>query len=877
MQKLTLSARSKRAKRSPLGIALLIFFIAGGTLLSIQLTQQVVHAAATNLAVTTFKNDNAHTGQYPNETLLNTTNVNSSQFGKRVSYPVDGQLYAQPLYLPNLTIGGIIHNVVFAATENDSVYAFDADQTSTVAPLWKTSLLPGGATAVPISSVFNCGDLNPVIGITGTPVIDPSTNTMYVVAYSQEGANLVYRLHALNVTTGLEKGTPIVIQGSAPGTGAGSVGGTIAFDPHTGRQRAALILANGEVYIAFSSFCDSGTYHGWIFSYSFNGSTFQQVNAYDDTPAGSQGGLWGGDAPLVTDNNGNFYFIDGNGSFNANTGGNDVGDSFVRLNAQLQRQDYFTPFNQLCLDQGDIDLGSGGPLLLSGSNVLIGAGKEGRPYVVSTTNMGQYTADPNLTCGSAEANRTDIDKVQQELPPGTAPSFSVPTFWNGPNGQYVYFSVNGGPTKAYSWINGKLSTTPTSTTAVSLGFTGGNAVVSSNGTAAGTGILWTIGSDTILRAYDASNLASELYDSNQNASRDGLNGYVKYSTIALANGKAFVGTSANLAIFGLLSTSGPTPTPTNTPTSGAGGIQINAGGPAVAPFIADADFSGGATAGTGNTITTTGVTNPAPQAVYQTNRYGNFTYTIPGLNAGKSYTVRLHFAEEYWTAAGKRVFNVSLNGTQVLTNFDIFATAGAEYKAVVEQFAATASTGGTIGIQFASVVDNAQVNGIEVLGSSSPTPTPTPTPPPTGSMQINCGGPAVAPFVADTDFTGGTAVTHANTINTSGVSNPAPVAVYQSNRFGNFTYIIPGLTAGKSYTVRLHFAEIYWTAAGQRIFNVSINSTQVLTNFDIIAAAGAANKAVMEQFTATASASGTITIQFITVKDNAQVNGIEIM
>jgi hypothetical protein len=889
MQKLTPSARLKKAKRSFLGIALLFFLIAGGIFLSTNLKPQVAHAAATNLAVTTYRNDNAHTGQYPNETALNTTNVNASQFGKRVSYPVDGQLYAQPLYLPNLTIGGQVHNVVFAATENDSVYAFDADQTSAVAPLWKTSLLPSGATAVPISSVFNCGDLNPVIGITGTPVIDPSTNTMYVVAYSQEGGNLVYRLHALDVTTGLEKGTPIVIQGSAPGTGAGSVGGTISFDPHTGRQRSALVLSGGKIYITFSSFCDSGTYHGWIFSYNFNGSTFQQANAYDDTPAGSQGGIWGGDGALATDDNGNFYFMDGNGSFNANTGGTDVGDSFVRLNAQLQLQDYFTPFNQLCLDQGDVDLGSGGPLLLTGSNVLIGAGKEGRPYVISTTNMGKYTADPNLTCGSAEENRTDIDKIQQELPPGAVGStFSIPAFWNGPNGQYVYFSVNGGPTKAFSWINGKLSTAPTSMTAASLGFTGGDAVVSSDGTAPGTGILWTIGSDSILRAYDASNLANELYDSSQNASRDGLNGYVKYSTVALANGEAFVGTSANLAIFGLLSSSSPTPTPTSTPTSGAGGIQINAGGPAASPFIADADFAGGATSATGNAITTTGVTNPAPQAVYQTNRYGTFSYTIPGLTAGKSYTVRLHFAETYWTAAGKRTFNVSINGTQVLTNFDIFATAGGEYIAVVEQFSATASTGGTIGIQFTSAVDNAQVNGIEVLGgtSTTPTPTPTPTPPPTptptpppgnGSVQINAGGPAVSPFIADTDFTGGTTVTSTNTIDTSGVTNPAPQAVYQTNRYGNFTYAIPGLTAGKSYTVRLHFAETYWTATGKRTFNVSINSTQVLTKFDIFATAGAANKAVVEQLTATASSSGAITIQFTSVVDNAQVNGIEVL
>lgn len=306
----------------------------------------------------------------------------------------------------------------------------------------------------------------------------------------------------------------------------------------------------------------------------------------------------------------------------------------------------------------------------------------------------------------------------------------------------------------------------------------------------------------------------------------------------------------------------------------AGGAQINAGGPAVSPFSADADFSGGTTASTSNTIDTSGVTNPAPQAVYQSNRYGNFTYTIPGLTASANYTVRLHFAETYWSAAGKRLFNVSMNGQQVLSNFDIFATAGGAYKAVVEQFSATASTGGSVTIQFSDVVDQAQVNGIEVLSASSPSPTPTPA---AGGVQINAGGSAVAPFVADTDFSGGTAVSSGNAIDTSGVSNPAPQAVYQSNRYGNFTYTIPGLTPGAGYTVRLDFAETYWSSAGQRVFNVSMNGQQVLTNFDIIGAAGAANKAVNEQFTVTASSGGSLTLQFTAVKDNAQVNGIEVL
>src|SRR5882762_6136847 len=662
-------------------LALLSFTLL--TLFATAFTQQVAHAAPTNLAVTTQRNDNAGTGQYPNETTLTTANVNASQFGKRVSYPVDGQLYAQPLYLPNLSTGGSTHNVVFAATENDSVYAFDADQANAVAPLWKTSLLPGGAT--PVQSSFQpCGDLQPIIGITSTPVIDPATNTLFVVAYSQENGSQVYRLHALDVTTGQDRSAPTVIQ----------VSGTTTFNANVERQRSSLMLVNGKIYIAFSSFCDVGAYHGWILAYTYNGTAFQQTNTYNASANGAAGGIWGPYYAVVADNAGNIYTITGNGTFDANTGGPDVGDSFVRLNSQLQRQDFFTPFNQSCLSNGDQDVGAGGPLLVPGANALIGAGKEGRPYVVSTTNMGQFTADPNLTCnGSAEENRTDVDKIQQELPPGTLNAiFSTPAFWNGPNGQFVYFSQVNGPTKAFSWSNGRLSTAPTSMTTTSFGFTGGNAVVSSNGTTAGTGILWNIDSGATMRAYDASNLGVELYDSSQNAGRDGLTGYVKFSTPALANGKVFVGTSAGLAVFGELSSTPPPPPPPPPP----GGLRINSGGPAAAPFVADTDFTGGTTVTTTKTIDTSAVTNPAPQAVYQSHRFGTFSYAEPGLNAGATYTIRLHFAETFWTAAGQRIFNVTINGQQVLTNFDILATAGAANKAVSAQFTTTADNTGKI-------------------------------------------------------------------------------------------------------------------------------------------------------------------------------------
>jgi hypothetical protein len=1033
--------------------------LAGGTLFALNVTPALAHAAPpaadrfaaaapANTAVTTFKNDVERDGQFTNETVLNESNVNMSQFGKRVQYSVDGQVYAEPLFLPNLAVNGATHNVVFVATENDSVYAFDADATSAIAPLWKVSLLPSGATAVS-STVSGCGDLTPEVGITSTPVIDPTTDTLFVVSYDTEGGSQVYRLHALNVLTGADKWPPIVVSGSVPGTGAGSSGGNVAFNSTTNRQRANLLLENGKVYVGFSSFCDIGAYHGWIMAYSYSTTAFTLANVHADTPNGSDGGLWSGSGGAIAgDPSGNVYYISGNGTFDANTGGPDYGDSFVRLNGSLQVQDYFTPYNQLCLSQGDVDLGAGGPLVLPSQNMVISAGKEGRPYVVSTTNMGKYTADPSLVCGGTDSSVTTVDKVQQELPPGTVGSlFSTPTIWTSSTGaQDIYFTQSNGPTRAFTWSGGKLSTAATSSSSGN----GGDPVVSSNGTTAGTGIVWDQDYGGELHALNPANLAVEYWNSGMDSSRDGLPGEVKYATPTVANGEVFVGLPAGLAIFGLLGTSPPPPPPTPTglaatagngsvslawtassgatsyniyrsTTSGGEGttpvattastsytdtgltngttywykvsatngggtsaqsseahateahatpsaaaptsVQISAGGPATGTWAADEDFTGGATAAVTNAISTTGVTNPAPQSVYQHNRYGNFTYTIPGAIPGDTYTIRLHFAEEYWTTAGSRIFNVLIDGTQVLANFDIFAAAGGEYKGVVEQFSKVAPSNGTFTIQFATVKDNAQVNGIEILSSSSPAPPSAPTglaaiagnaavilswtaspgatsyniyrattsggegttavgtststgftdtgltngttywykvsatnsagtsaqssevsatpttssPPPPSSLQISAGGPATGTWAADEDFSGGATAAVTNAISITGVTNPAPQSVYQHNRYGNFTYAIPGFTAGTNYTVRLHFAEEYWTTAGSRIFNVLIDGTQVLTNFDIFATAGGEYKAVVEQFTVTAPSNGTLTIQFSTVKDNAQVNGIEIL
>jgi len=310
---------------------------------------------------------------------------------------------------------------------------------------------------------------------------------------------------------------------------------------------------------------------------------------------------------------------------------------------------------------------------------------------------------------------------------------------------------------------------------------------------------------------------------------------------------------------------------------------INAGGATVGNFAADADYNGGSTFTTSATIDTSGVTNPAPTAVYQSVRYGNFSYTIPNLTANGTYTLQLHFSEPYWGTSqaggggvGSRIFNVSVNGTQALSDFDVYQAAGGANKAVMEQIPATADSNGNITITFTNVVDNAMVSGIAVYNGTLPTPSPTPTPTPVSSLAISAGGQGAGSYVADTDYTGGSTYNTTATIDTSGVTNPAPQAVYQNVRYGNFSYTIPTYSPNTNYTVRLDFSEPYFNAAGSREFNVSINGTQVLNNFDVYQAAGGQNKAVAEQFTTTSDSNGLITIQFSSVVDNAMVSGIQI-
>lgn len=520
-----------------------------------------VASMTAQVSVTTYHNDNSGTGQNTLETTLTPGNVSASGFGRLFSQTVDGYLYAQPLYVPGVSIAGVSHNVVYVATEHDSVYAFDADSGSSV--LWKTSLIPAGGSTVSSSSDIKCGDLVPEIGITGTPVIDLNSGTLYVVSTTKEKGGFVQRLHALDITNGTEKlGGPVVIQASVAGTGDGSSLGKVSFDALHENQRAGLLLQNGLVYIGWASHCDISPYHGWVMAYS--ATSLAQVAVFNATPNGTTGGIWQGGFGLAGDGT-DVFFATGNGTFDVNSGGSDYGDSIVKLgapsNGTLPVLSYFTPWNQGTLNANDTDLGSGGVLLLptqSGTypNLLVQAGKDGVVHLVDADALGGY-------CSGCS---TDVNIVQ-ELPGAVGGIWGGPAFWNN----NIYFGGKSDHVKAFSF-NATGSETiagPTSTSAVSIGQYGPTPSVSANGTS--NGIVWIIQADAynkggpaVLRAFDANNLATELYNSNQNAN-DSPGGAVKFTVPTVANGKVYVGTSTQLSVYGLL---GTVATPTFSPPAG---------------------------------------------------------------------------------------------------------------------------------------------------------------------------------------------------------------------------------------------------------------------------------------------------------------------
>ena len=499
--------------------------------------------------VLTYKNDLNRSGQNLSETTLTPANVASSSFGLLRNLAVDGKVDAQPLYVSQLIVSGSAHNVMFAATEHDSVYAFNADTGSV---LWHVSLLAAGET---LSDSHGCGQVVPEIGITSTPVIDRGAGAhgiLYVVAMSKDASsNYHQRLHALDLATGAELlAGPVEITAEYPT----AAGGTTTFSPGQYAERAALLLLNGTIYTSWTSHCDIAPYYGWIIAYS--ASTLARTAVLNVAPnSGGVGpAIWMSGGGPAADSAGNIYVLTANGAFETTMDANgfpsahDYGNSFLKISTaggSLSVADYFTMYNEVAESSADQDLGSGGGMLLpdlvdsSGTtrHLVIGAGKDGNIYSVNRDSMGKFNSSSN-------------SQIWQQVSGGlTSSIFATPAYFNGT----VYYGDVGATLKAFAISNAKLAAAPQSQSATQFSYPGTAPSVSAKGTS--NAIVWAHenANPAVLHAYDATNLAHELYNSNQAAgNRDQFGIGNKYITPTVADGKVFVGTTAGVAVFGLL-------------------------------------------------------------------------------------------------------------------------------------------------------------------------------------------------------------------------------------------------------------------------------------------------------------------------------------
>ena len=499
--------------------------------------------------VLTYHNDMARTGQNLNETILNTGDVTSAKFGKIGFDTVDGHVDAQPLYASGVAVPGMgTHNILIAATEHDSVYAFDADSGATI---WQTSMLKTGETT---SDPRACNQIAPEIGVTSTPVIDRTrgpNGVVYVVAMSKDGSgNYHQRMHALDLALGSELfAGPVDVQATYPGTGDNTDGTNVIFEPAQYAERAGLLLMNGKLYTGWTSHCDIRPYTGWIIAY--DAGTLAQTSVLNMTPNGNEGSIWMAGAGLAADRFGNIYFLDANGVFDATLNssgfpsGGDYGNAFMKLStsAGLAVADYFEMDNQAAENGSDTDLGSGGAMVLpdlsdgagNTMHLAVGAGKDGNLYVVNRDSMGKFTSN----------NSSIYQELAGQLSGGV---FSMPAYFNGT----VYYGSVGNPIQKFPLTNAKLSTAATAHTSNSFGFPGATPSVSANGTS--NGIVWAVENSTlaVLHAYDAGTLG-ELYNSNQaSGARDQFGAGNKFITPTIVNGKVYVGTPNGVAVFGLL-------------------------------------------------------------------------------------------------------------------------------------------------------------------------------------------------------------------------------------------------------------------------------------------------------------------------------------
>jgi hypothetical protein len=482
--------------------------------------------AITDLAgVFTYHNDLSRDGVNGQEYGLNTSTVKASSFGKRFACAIDAAAYAQPLWVANVNIGGGTHNVVIAATQHDTVYAFDADA-SPCQTYWSQSLLAGGETWVNSGDV-NTSDISPDIGIVGTPVIDPNTNTIYVVSKSKNGSNFHQRLHALNLTDGSEKS-------NGPQEIAFTSGGA-NFNALTQNQRAGLALVGGVVYVAYASHGDNPVYYGWVVGY--NASDLSQVSIFNDDPGSGFGGIWMSGGAPAADSGNNLYVITGNGNFDGNT---QFGDSFLRLSTDggMNVTGFFSPNNQASLSSGDLDLGAGGAAILvdqptAPNHLVIGGGKEGTMYLLNRDNLGGNTSN--------DAGAVQIFSIGNRI-------FATPAFWQNT----LYIGPISDHVKSYTLNTGagQFNTSPASQSPGTFGFPGATPSISAQG--GSNGIVWAIenAGTAVLHAYDATNLGSELWNSGNNGA-DQAGQAVKFTVPTVANGKVYVGTASEISVYGL--------------------------------------------------------------------------------------------------------------------------------------------------------------------------------------------------------------------------------------------------------------------------------------------------------------------------------------
>jgi len=831
------------------------------------------------LSVLTQNYDNGRSGSNNHETTLTPALLTASPttFGKLFTITLDNNVYGMPLILGGVNISGRPTNILIvraaptgaSGSRTASLEGFDAD---TGTQLWRFSLgtSPGHTTASPV--------IDPTVGTNGA---------VYVLSY----VNSLSQLHAIDPVTGTElAGSPVTI--------AASAGGVSFNNSSQQNSRPALLLFNGVIYAAFSHSLDTGTYHGWLIGYKYTaGSGFTFSGAFCDTPSGNAGGIWQGGGGLIADSS-SVYTATGNGSFNANTGGNNYSMSVLRLSPPaLTVADWFTPSDEASLSGGDLDLNGGGMTLIPGTtDIFLGPSKSGAMFLVNTTNLGHFQVS---------------GPIQRFGGFGAAVGFN-PISWNSGSAIYAYVWSSGHAINQFSYDTSTGRFSPAGIFKSSSFSGGGTLTISSNNGA--DGILWAAGGTELHAMNPADVSAPDYWNSNMHPA-DSLGGTVggKYTFSTVANGKVYVATtSATIVVYG---TTGPPPPPPNPPTNLAAtaisSSQINLGWTAsttspvtysifrstTSPFSPSSgnQIASGVTGtsfpNTGLTASTTyfylaeavdsgGSSGPSNEASAMTSPSScTMVPSAPtGLTATAASSSQINLN---WTA--------STAGSGCSITYCVFASTTSGFTpSSSNQIACglTSTSFSNTGLA-ASTTYFYAVEAVDSAGSSGPSNQASAmTQPGSGgsctTLCIDSGSTtAVSPFVADEDFTGGVTIHHANTINTSKVTNPAPAAVYQSARIAtatarSYTYTIPGLTAGSSHTVRLHFCETFFTTKGSRVFNVSINGTQVLTNFDIVAASGGQNIANIQQFTATADASGHITITFTSTTNNALISGIEI-